>query len=185
MTPLGFLLPSRASGADGTLSRLVSCFQLKSKWRAWRIMFMEFKEIVGEYLNQTQAFTYPADFAMIRLVWKDLGENKLHSQSFYEYDRSKPYRESYHKYELVSENEVLLHSYDMDWNPTCDHKINWDGLFWVAETCGECVVRGVKIVSEFKFNHEKCFSRDAGYDIAGKLIWGKEDGIFEFDKLFL
>jgi len=34
MTPLGFLLPQRASGADGTLSRLVSNFQLKSWWRA-------------------------------------------------------------------------------------------------------------------------------------------------------
>jgi len=31
---MSFLLLSRASGADGTLSRLVSCFQLKNKWRA-------------------------------------------------------------------------------------------------------------------------------------------------------
>ena len=146
---------------------------------------MEFKEIVGEYLNQNQAFTYPADFAMIRLVWKDIGENKLHSQSFYEYDRSKPYRESYHEYEIISQNEVLLHSYDMNWDPTCDHSIKWDGTFWVAETCGECVVKGVKIISEFKFNAEKCLSRDAGYDSAGKLIWGKENGVFEFDRLFL
>jgi hypothetical protein len=34
MTPVSFLLLSRASGADGTLSRLVSNFQTKNWWRA-------------------------------------------------------------------------------------------------------------------------------------------------------
>jgi hypothetical protein len=35
LTPSGFFLShKKASGADGTLSRLVSCFQSKNKWRA-------------------------------------------------------------------------------------------------------------------------------------------------------
>jgi hypothetical protein len=148
-------------------------------------VFMEFKEIVGEYSNKNQAFMYPCNYAMIRLVWKDLGENKLQSQSFYEYDYPKtdPYRQSYHTYEMITDEEVLLRSFDMDWNPTCDHNIYWNGAFWVAKTCGECIVKDIRIESEFKFNREKCFSRDAGYDESGKLVWGKDSGLFEFDRV--
>jgi len=146
---------------------------------------MEFKEIVGEYSNKKQAFMYPCHYAMIRLVWKQLEDNKLQSQSFYEYHypHTKPYRESYHTYDVVSENEILLRSFDMDWNPTCNHNIYWNGSFWVARTCGECIVKDIRIESEFKFNQEKCFSRDVGYNADGKLVWGKENGLFEFDKL--
>ena len=146
---------------------------------------MKFEEIVGEYSNKNQAFMYPCDYAMIRLVWKDLGENKLQSQSFYEYDYPKvdPYRQSYHTYDIISEDEVLLHSFDMEWNPTCDHNIYWNGGFWVAKTCGECIVKDIRIESEFKFNREKCFSRDAGYDQDNKLVWGKDTGLFEFDRV--
>jgi hypothetical protein len=146
---------------------------------------MEFKQIVGEYSNKNQAFMYPCHYAMIRLVWRDLGENKLQSQSYYEYDypNTSPYRQSYHKYDIINEHEVILHSYDMDWNPTCDHKIIWNANFWVAQTCGECIVKNIRIESEFKFNQEKCFSRDAGFNEDGKLVWGKEDGLFDFDRV--
>ena len=92
-------------------------------------------------------------------------------------------RQSYHKYDIINEHEVILHSYDMDWNPTCDHKIIWNGNFWVAQTCGECIVKNIRIESEFKFNQEKCFSRDAGFNEDGKLVWGKEDGLFDFDRV--
>jgi len=44
-------------------------------------------------------------------------------------------------------------------------------------------VKDVRIESEFKFNREKCFSRDAGYDESGKLVWGKDSGLFEFDRV--
>ncbi len=146
---------------------------------------MEFKELFGDYSNQSQAFMYPCEYAMIRLLWKDLGDNKSISQSFYEYDypNVKPYRQSYHQHIEISQTEVLLHSYDMDWNSTCDHQVIWDGNFWIAKPCGECIVKDIKIESQFKFNQQKCFFQDAGYDKNGKLVWGKSEGIFEFTRI--
>jgi hypothetical protein len=38
MTLLGFLLPQKASGADGGNSRLVSNFQKKNWWRACKTL---------------------------------------------------------------------------------------------------------------------------------------------------
>jgi len=146
---------------------------------------MKFSEIVGEYSNKNQTLMCPFDYARIRLIWKDLGENKLQSQNFYEYNypREEPYRQSYHTYDIVSNDEVLLRGFDVDWNPTCDHNVYWNGGFWVAKICGECIMNNIKITSQFKFNSEKFFSKDAGYDESGNLVWGKDTSFFEFDKL--
>lgn len=147
---------------------------------------MKFNEIVGEYSNQKQAFENPCEYAMIRLVWKDFGVgNRLHSQSFYECDfpDAKPYRESYHTYEIISDNEVLFYTYDEEWNILCTHSIDWDGEFWVYKPCNDCIVNDIKIISEIKFNKQKYYGRDAGYDVDGNLVWGKETGMFEFDKI--
>jgi len=147
---------------------------------------MKFREIVGQYSNKLQAFSYPSEYAMIRLVWQDLGENKLHSQSFYEFDfipDSKPYRESYHTFEKINDNEVVFNTYTMDWELLCIHNICWDGEFWVYQPCDDCIVDGIRVISQIKFNKQKYYGRDAGYNQDGKLIWGKETGMFEFDKL--
>jgi hypothetical protein len=146
---------------------------------------MNFREIVGEYSNQSQAFMYPCDYAMVRLVWEDLGVgNRLRSRSFKEYDypNVEPYRESLHTYEMISDDEVLFNTYDPEWNLLCTHNIYWDGEFWVYRPCDDCIVNDIKIISEIKFNKQKYYGRDAGYDVDGNLVWGKETGMFEFDR---
>jgi len=150
---------------------------------------MEFKNIIGEYSNKNQAFMYPVDYAMIRLVWDSMGfGNRIRSQSFYEIDLTeqenpKPYRESFHTFEHVNDTEVLFYTFDGGWNELCVHTICWDGEFWVYQPCDTCIVKDIKIISEIKFNDKKYYGRDAGYDADGKLVWGKETGMFEFDKL--
>jgi len=150
---------------------------------------MEFKNIVGKYSNKQQAFAHPVDYAMIRLVWTNFGiGNRLKSQSFYEVEYSekqnpKPYRESFHTFEYVNDTEVLFYTFDSGWNELCVHTICWDGEFWVYQPCDTCIVNDIKIISEIKFNDKKYYGRDAGYDADGKLVWGKETGMFEFDKL--
>jgi len=150
---------------------------------------MKFGEIIGQYSNKNQAFMYPFDYAMIRLVWDSMGfGNRIRSQSFYEIDlvekeNPEPYRESFHTFEQVNDNEVLFYTYDSSWNELCVHTICWDGEFWVYQPCDTCIVKDIKIISEIKFNNKKYYGRDAGYDADGNLVWGKETGMFEFDKL--
>ena len=147
---------------------------------------MKFESIVGQYLNKKQAFSYPSQYAMIRIVYKDLGDNQLQSQNWYEYQypRGKPYRQEYHKYEYITEKEIAFQSYNMNWELNCNYQFNFVNGFWVATACGECVVKGIRIVSEVKFNHDQYVAKDAGYNEDGKLIFGKDSGgPFIFDRV--
>ena len=84
---------------------------------------MKFESIIGEYVNKIQAFSYPSQYAMIRVVYKDLGDNKLHSQNWYEYlyPKGEPYRQEYHTYEYLSDTEVAFKSFNMNWEHNCDY----------------------------------------------------------------
>lgn len=147
---------------------------------------MKFESIIGQYLNKKQAFSYPSQYAMIRIVYKDLGNNKLHSQNWYEYQypKGKPYRQEYHKYEYISQNEVAFQSYNMNWEHNCDYIFNYTNGFWVATACKECIVKDIRIVSEVKFNEYQYIAKDAGYNSDGKLVFGKDTGSpFMFDRL--
>lgn len=146
---------------------------------------IKFSNIVGEYLNRTQAFSNPALYAQIRIFYKDIGENKLKSESWFEYDYpdGKPYREEYHIYEYLSDTKVSFKTYNMEWEPTCNYEFNWDGEYWVLTPCGECVVNDILVKSEVKFNNTFYISRDVGYNKDGNVVFGREDLPFIFDRI--
>ncbi len=146
---------------------------------------MDFSIIIGEYLNTKQAFSNPSLYAQIRIFYKNMGENKLKSESWFEFDfpNGKPYRNEYHKYEYINPTSVQFQTYNLDWVPTCKYKFDWDGEFWVATTCGDCIVNGIRVESDVKFNDNYYISRDVGYDSDGKIIFGREDLPFIFDRI--
>lgn len=146
---------------------------------------MEFSKIVGEYLNRTQAFSNPAMYAQIRVFYKDIGENKLQSESWFEYDypNGNPYRKEYHTYEHITPTHVSFQTYNKEWEPTCRYDFNWDGEYWVATTCGDCIVNGIRVESEVKFNEKFYISRDVGYNQEGNIVFGREDLPFIFDRI--
>jgi hypothetical protein len=123
---------------------------------------------------------------MIRVVYKDLGDNKLHSQNWYEYlyPKGEPYRQEYHTYEYLSDTEVAFKSFNMNWEHNCDYIFTYKDGYWTASQCGECIVKGNRIVSEVKFNQQHYLAKDAGYNPDGQLIFGKDDGgPFIFDRV--
>ena len=147
---------------------------------------MKFESIIGQYLNKKQAFSYPSQYAMIRVVYKDLGDNQLHSQNWYEYQypKGKPYRQEYHKWQYTSPTEVAFQSYNMNWELNCNYIFTYTNGFWIATPCEECIVKGIRIVSQVKFNETQYIAKDAGYNEEGKLVFGKDSGgPFIFDRL--
>jgi len=147
-------------------------------------LFMNFN-IVGQYLNQKQAFSNPAYYAMIRVIYKQIDDHKLQSENWYEYlyPSGEPYKREYHTYNQITSTEVEFQSYNMDWQPTCKFKFTWDGTFWVASPCGDCVVNGVRIESVAKFNDSVYISEDVGYDSKGNIVFGRVGMPFIFDRI--
>jgi hypothetical protein len=141
--------------------------------------------IVGQYLNRNQAFSNPAYYAQIRVIYKQLEGNKLQSENWYEYlyPTGEPYKKEYHSYDVLSPTEVEFQSYNMDWQPTCKFKFTWDGDFWIAEPCGKCIVKGVTIQSTVKFNQDLYISEDVGYDKTGNIVFGRVGMPFIFDRI--
>lgn len=147
-------------------------------------LFMNFN-IVGQYLNQQQAFSNPAFYAMIRVIYKQIEGNKLQSENWYEYmyPDGEPYKIQYHTYKHITSNEVEYQCYNKEWHPTCKYKFVWDGTYWVSSLCDECVVNGVIIQSVLKFNNEKFIAEDVGYDSEGNIVFGRSGMPFIFDRI--
>jgi hypothetical protein len=146
---------------------------------------IEFSNIVGEYLNKTQAFSNPSVYAQIRILYEKIEENKLKSESWFEYDypNGSPYRKEYHTYDYISKTKVFFQTYNLEWDLICKYEFDWDGEYWVLSPCGDCVVNDISIKSEVKFNDTFYISRDVGYDKDGNIVFGREDLPFIFDRI--
>lgn len=148
---------------------------------------MEFSNIVGKYINTRQAFESPAHWAHIVVEIEDLGDNKMVSRStyYYEYEGGgAPYRCTNHKYQQISDTKVLFDNYDQDWTKLCTFEFNWDGEFWASDAKDNCIINGVRVVSDLKFSKDLLLSKEAGFDVdTNKLIWGRENGIFRFNRI--
>lgn len=148
---------------------------------------MQFSEIVGNYINTRQAFESPAHWAHIRVEIESLEDNKMQSRSYYYYEweiGGPYYRCTNHTYQQISETKVIFDNYDLDWNKLCTFEFNWDGEFWASDAKNNCIINGVRVVSDLKFSKDLLLSKEAGFNIeTNKLVWGRENGIFRFNRI--
>ena len=88
--------------------------------------------IIGHWSNKAQAQSNPTTFASVEIVWKEI-DGGFESMN---YKRSlgpeEPYRRKRHKLEYVSDTEVIMHNFHLDWTPheECDMILTFDGQAW-------------------------------------------------------
>ena len=141
--------------------------------------------IIGHWTNRYQAQSAPHHFSTVETVWEKV-EGGYHSKNFYRRDgANKPYRERYHKIDIISEDEVIFQNYNLDWtrSENCDMIFTFDGEAWHGHLVGDkCTgAKGYKIVSEISLYGDKLHSMDQGYDDKGNMVWGSE-GIYKFTR---
>jgi CpeT protein len=103
------------------------------------------KYFEGYFNNQTQAFTYPRDFALIQLTHTKISDYKFLIEQSYIHENS-PYRVSIINVTQVK-NKILLQSYKNDSQETyttgCDVLFEYNkstDTFHGKNTCKECFV---------------------------------------------
>lgn len=138
--------------------------------------------LLGLYTNKRQAQSYPTQFPQVYVLWEKMGEG-YHSKQWYRRDGSnKPYREKYHKLVKVSDTEVIMENYYLDWtrHEECDMIFTFDGKRWHGKLLGDnCTARGYKVIAEIHLDGSTIESRDKGIDENGKLVWGSL-GLYKF-----
>ena len=148
---------------------------------------MQFTEIVGRYINTKQAFESPAHWAHIVVEIEQLEDNKMQSRSsyYYEYEIGGPtYRTTNHTFQQITDTKVTFDNYDLDWNKLCTFEFDWDGEFWVSNAKDDLIINGVRVLSDLRFSKDLLLSKEAGFDLeTNKLIWGRENGIFRFNRI--
>ena len=138
--------------------------------------------LLGRYHNRNQAFANPSKFAYIHCYWEQVGENEIHSKSWYNYaGEDAPYREKYHRLE-ISDNNIIVRNYTANWEKyPCDMLFTYVDASWEGVNCGECIVKGAKLESKITLtNDNKAICYDAGIK-DGKIIWGGRD-LYIFEK---
>jgi hypothetical protein len=138
--------------------------------------------LLGLYNNKRQAQSYPTEYSQVFILWEKI-DGGYHSKQWYRRDgHEKPYREKYHKLVEVSETEVIMQNYHLDWtrHEDCDMIFTYDGKRWHGKLIGDnCTAKGYKVVAEIHLTGPGLESRDKGLDENGKLMWGSL-GLFKF-----
>jgi len=138
--------------------------------------------LLGLYNNRSQAQSHPTEFPQVFILWEKV-DGGYHSKQWYKRDGpDKPYREKYHKLVEVSETEVIMENYYLDWtrHEDCDMIFTFKDNQWHGKLLGDqCIVRGTKVVAEIHLTGPGLESRDKGFNSEGKLVWGSL-GLYKF-----
>lgn len=147
-------------------------------------MTTDFEEcLTGKYNNFRQAQSAPTLFSQIEILWEKI-PGGLHSRQWYRRERDHPYREGYHKVIHVSDKEVVVENYNIDWTrrENCDMIFKFDGRAWNGNILGnKCYRRNACVQSEVILINNQLHSRDKGLDESGNRVWGS-DTLYIFTK---
>lgn len=143
------------------------------------------KYLLGKYNNFKQAQSAPTIFAQVCIHWKKLDDG-YHSKQWYRHQDNSPYREKYHKLKVVSDTEVIVENYHLDWtrHEECDMIFTFDGNAWHGKLIGDkCIVRGnARVISEIHLTKTGLQSRDRGMHIeTGEKVFGGYD-LYNFER---
>lgn len=134
--------------------------------------------LLGKYNNWKQAQSYPTIFSQVCILWEKI-DGGYHSCQWYRRDPRNPYREKYHKIEVIDENTVIVKNYHLDWtrHEDCDMIFTFFNNQWDGKLLGDkCIVRGnARVVSEVHLTKVGLESRDKGVDEDGNKVFGGWD----------
>ena len=141
-------------------------------------MITNFEEyLLGNYSNKIQAQSHPTEYSSVCIRWEKI-DGGYQSRNYYKVDGpDKPYRHRNHKIIEVSETEVIVENYSLDWTRQegCDMIFTFDGQAWHGKlkNPGQCLVReGVYVVAEIHLTKTGLDSRDQGFDPNEELVFG-------------
>ena len=147
-------------------------------------MTTDFEEcLTGKYNNFRQAQSAPTLFSQIEILWEKI-PGGLQSRQWYRHESDHPYREGYHKVIHVSDKEVVVENYNIDWTrrENCDMIFKFDGRAWNGNILGDkCYRRNACVQSEIILINHQLHSRDKGLDESGNRVWGS-DTLYIFTK---
>ncbi|AFD02629.1 antenna protein [Synechococcus phage S-MbCM6] len=134
--------------------------------------------LLGLYNNKSQAQSHPTEYSQVYILWERV-DGGYHSKQWYRKDgEDKPYREKYHKIVEVSETEVIVENYYLDWerHSDCDMIFTFKDHKWYGKLLGDqCIVRDAKVISEFNLTGSGIESRDKGVNSEGEIVFGGVD----------
>ena len=169
------------------IRHIQNCIATKTL-RSLNVSFMTIDDyLLGHWSNRYQAQSAPHHFSTVEAVWKKV-DGGYYSKNYFRSDGSnKPYRERYHKMVSLSDDEILVENYDLDWTRAedCDMILKFDGTCWRGElaTPGKCTgVKGYRVVSEIYIFKDKLHTMDQGYNSEGKMVWGSEQ-LYKFTRM--
>ncbi len=134
--------------------------------------------LLGHWSNRYQAQSNPHSYSQVEVIWSAV-TGGLHSKNFYRREGpNKPYRERFHKVKILSETEVIIQNYNLDWtrDGKCDMIFTFSNGSWFGKLQGnECIgLKGDRVVSELELHGTKMLNRDRGYDKDNNMVWGTE-----------
>ena len=141
---------------------------------------MRFEDyLIGHWSNKFQAQSNPHTFATVEIVWKEI-EGGFESMNYKRHRGPEdPYRKKRHKVVRLSDTEVIMQNYHLDWtrHEECDMIFTFDGHAWKGHLRGnECRgYRGDRVVSQVHLFGNKLHSMDQGYDKDNTLVWGSTE----------
>jgi hypothetical protein len=144
--------------------------------------------IIGHWTNKSQAQSNPHHFVSVEIVWKR-HEEGYQSMNYKRADGPDYfYRKKNHKFVQISDTEVLVENYHLDWtrHEDCDILFTFDGKAWHGQLAcpGKCHgYRGDRVVSEVHAYGDKLHTMDQGYDIeTGEFVWGSKQ-LYKFTRM--
>jgi len=151
-------------------------------------ILLDFKsKLLGLYDNQTQAFTYPALWEQICILFEENEDGTLLSKSWYKVESSdNPYRSSVLELYASDDNVVMIPYNNITNTKSCEIVFEYKDNYWIGSNDRCLIPKRNEYVSTFiKFDGTNYFSRDAGYNLdTDQFVWGKskQDGEFHFIK---
>jgi|TARA_B100000035_G_scaffold276932_1_gene254917 hypothetical protein len=137
--------------------------------------------ILGHWSNRHQAQSDPCNWVSVEIIWKKF-EHGYQSMNYKRHEGiEKAYRKKNHKLLQLSENQVLMQNYHLDWtrHEDCDMMFTFDGSVWRGQLAcpGKCIgYRGDRVVSEIHCFGDKLHTCDQGYDLkTGEMVWGSKE----------
>tara|TARA_Y100000004_G_scaffold37246_1_gene39971 strand:- start:1038 stop:1508 length:471 start_codon:yes stop_codon:yes gene_type:complete len=133
--------------------------------------------LLGHYCNKSQAQSNPTEYSSVCILWEKI-DGGYRSRNYYRVDGlDKPYRHRKHKVVEVSETEVIVENYNLDWTRQegCDMIFTFKDNAWHGKlkNPGQCLVRdGVYVVAEIHLTKTGLDSRDQGFDSNDELAFG-------------
>ena len=144
--------------------------------------------LLGHWTNRYQAQSDPTNWVSVEIIWKE-HEEGYQSCNYKRCDGpDNPYRRKNHKMVYLSDTEVLVENYHLDWtrHEDCDILFTFDGHAWNGRLAypGKCRgYRGDEVISEIRAYGDKLHTCDRGIDLeSGKMVWGSTE-LYRFTRM--